>query len=89
MGYNPTPTPVMDGGTPPPSGHWIGYPPPYQKIEQPSEHLLCGGRYASCVHAGGLSCFGILTLYFVIFFPNLVKLQELVTRDVDVPLSGS
>ena len=24
--------------------------------EQQSEHLIRGGRYASCVHAGGLSC---------------------------------
>ena len=24
---------------------------------QPFENLLRGGRYASCVHAGGLSCF--------------------------------
>ena len=35
---------------------WIGYPPPNQETEQHNEHLLCGGRYASCVHAGGLSC---------------------------------
>ena len=27
------------------------------KIEQHREYLLHGGRYASCVHAGGLSCF--------------------------------
>ena len=27
------------------------------KIEQHREYLLNGGRYASCVHAGGLSCF--------------------------------
>ena len=30
---------------------WGGVPPP-----QHSEHLLHGGWYASCVHAGGLSC---------------------------------
>ena len=30
-----------------------GVPP----TDQHSELLLCGGRYASCVHAGGLSCF--------------------------------
>ena len=30
------------------------------KIEQHREYLLHGGRYASCVHAGGLSCFFIL-----------------------------
>ena len=27
------------------------------KIEQHREYLLHGGRYASCVHAGGLSCY--------------------------------
>ena len=43
----------------PPPG-WTGcYPPPYQETEQHSKHLLCGGWYASCVHAGELSC-----LYF-------------------------
>ena len=47
------------GGYPSPSRGipWpgLGYPPP-PKTEQQSEHLLHGGRYASCVHAGGLSC---------------------------------
>ena len=32
----------------------MGYPPP-NYTEQHSEHLLRGGRCASCVHAGGLS----------------------------------
>ena len=36
---------------------WMGYrTPPCQEIEQHSEHLPRGGRHASCVHAGGLSC---------------------------------
>ena len=45
----------LEKGTPPDLG-WgtprpeMGYPP------QHSEHLIRGGRYASCVHAGGLSC---------------------------------
>ena len=42
-------------GTPPAGGPRPGYPPPHQ--EQHSVYLLRGGRYASCVHAGGLSCF--------------------------------
>ena len=43
--------PTMTGwGTPSMIG-W-GSPPPHQH----SEHLLHGGRHASCVHAGGLSC---------------------------------
>ena len=40
------------GGTP--SQVWPGgYP---LQTDQHSEHLLRGGQYASCVHAGGLSC---------------------------------
>ena len=36
---------------------WMGLPPPPgRETEQHSEHLLHSGRYASCVHAGGLSC---------------------------------
>ena len=31
-------------------------PASHQETEQHSEHLLCGGRYASCIHAGDLSC---------------------------------
>ena len=32
----------------------MGCPPHY--TEQHSKHLLCSGRCASCIHAGGLSC---------------------------------
>ena len=32
------------------------------KIEQHREYLLHGGRYASCVHAGGLSCLTVTLL---------------------------
>ena len=44
---------------------WMGVPAPIQdcmgvrpcwETEQHSEHLLCSGQYASCVHTGGLSC---------------------------------
>ena len=39
-----------------PCQDWMGVPPPppppYQETEQQSEHLLCGGRYDSCVQAG-------------------------------------
>ena len=34
-----------------------GVPP---RIGQQMQYLICGGRYASCVHAGGLSCFSVL-----------------------------
>ena len=56
MGYPPD----LGWGTPPGWGThltWDGVPP---QTEQHSEHLLRGGRYASCVHAGGLSCLLIL-----------------------------
>ena len=36
--------------------NWMGYPLPRQEIEPQSEHMLCGERYTSCIHAGGLSC---------------------------------
>ena len=41
-------TPIQD---------WMGYPPPRQETDQQSEHMLRSGRYASCVHTGGLSCY--------------------------------
>ena len=44
------PIPGLDGGTP-----LLGTPP-NQETDQQSKHLLRGGRCASCVHAGGLSC---------------------------------
>ena len=62
----------LDGGPAPPCppSHftWMGGPaPPYLDLDrghfpppppqkQHSVYLLCGSRYASCVHAGGLSC---------------------------------
>ena len=49
---------LADGGVPP-SRPGIGYhpSPPRHETKQHSEHLLCGGRYASCVQAGRLSCY--------------------------------
>ena len=60
MGYPPdlgwgTPKPDLGWGTPP---DLRGYPPTWDGVPpQHSEYLLRGGRYASCVHAGGLSCY--------------------------------
>ena len=55
-----TPQPGEDGGTrgcstPHPR---MRYPPGWGtlRLGQQREYLLCRGRYASCVHAGGLSC---------------------------------
>ena len=44
---------VPGSGTPPGGGTRVG---------QQKEYSLHGGRYASCVHAGGLSCYYLLTL---------------------------
>ena len=67
-GRGGTPSQVYVGGVPPPDLGW-GIPPDLgpgtpPKPDQHSEHLLRGGRYASCVHAGGLSCF----LFFLTCF---------------------
>ena len=48
----------MSGGYPMSGGDPISGPTPHC-TEQHSEHLLRGGRCASCVHAGGLSCYFI------------------------------
>ena len=54
------------GPVPPRGGTQVWYPdsPPGggTQVGQQKEYSLHGGRYASCVHAGGLSCF-ILILY--------------------------
>ena len=50
-----TPIGRLDRGTPLVGSLDGSNPPPHQEIEQQSEHLLCGGQYASCVHAGRLS----------------------------------
>ena len=47
---------------PPPRTEWVTPPTPNQETEQHSEHLLRGGRYASCVHTGGLCCLVIYLL---------------------------
>ena len=52
MGYPPT---MTGWGTPPTITGWGT--PPHHHHHQHSEHLLRGGRYASCFNAGGLPCF--------------------------------
>ena len=45
-------------GLPRGGGTWPGTPPGGgTQVGQQKEYSLHGGRYASCVHAGGLSCF--------------------------------
>ena len=53
-------TPIQDqDGVPPPCRVWMEYPPPphatIRSQIKHGEHLLRGGRRASCVQAGGLS----------------------------------
>ena len=67
LGGQGTPSQVRMGGTPSQVQDWMQYPPPHpgldgvpppphhQETDQHNEHLLRGGRYASCVDAG-LSC---------------------------------
>ena len=51
--------PSPQGGYPDPRGGYLtGYPPwGGTQVGQHKEYSLHSGRYASCVHAGGLSCF--------------------------------
>ena len=51
----PHPSERGDPGMGYPNCYWMGAPPLLPETEQQSEHLLVGWRYASCVHAGGLS----------------------------------
>ena len=58
LGGGGVPHPRSGGGGDPIPGNGLGtpLPPPGQETDLHSEHLLHGGRYASCVYAGGLSC---------------------------------
>ena len=53
----------------------MGVSSPNQETEQHSEHFLCGGRYASCVHAGGLSCYNCEHL--IMFLEYRIDRQDL------------
>ena len=52
------PTPPARSGYLPPNPRYL--PPPPPGIGQHMEYLIRRGRYASCVHAGGLSCFWVV-----------------------------
>ena len=69
----------LGGGYPPYPG-LDGIPSPLIRRQQHSEHLLCSGWYASCVHAGGLSC---SSLFFVETYSSLVTVK------IFVELKGS
>ena len=83
LGYHPWPG--LDGVSP--SQDWMGLPPPQPGLdgvtppplcwetEQHSEHLLRGGRYASCVHAGRLSCLKSVWYEFCAGFRNPARMS--------------
>ena len=58
-------------------GTQIGYPPSQvgggTQIGQQKEYSLHGRRYASCVHAGGLSCFIFVYFKFVYIYSVFIS----------------
>ena len=66
---------------------WLGGYPGRRggtQLGQHMEYLLHGGRYASCVHAGGLSCF-FLFLFGLLF---LWELHSLIKNNLNIiPIS--
>ena len=69
----------------------LGYPPPpvgpgwgggVPHFGKQMEYLICRGRYASCVHAGGLSCFSNNNYSKILFFRAAVlNVRHFVTRN--------
>ena len=80
-----SPVPGLVGGTlvPSPGGRGVTYRgPPSRKYFQKKIRLGGGrGRYASCGHAGGLSCFALEFSY-----SSLVSLFEVESPSVDLLL---
>ena len=70
--WNRAPPPDMGWGTPPD----LRWGTPLPQTDQHSEHLLHGGRYASCVHAGGLSCFQLFLPTHPFTTPPLIPLNS-------------
>ena len=54
--------PDLGWGTPPDLGWGTPSPQTWDWVPPPPEHLIRGGRYASCVHAGRLSCYYICSV---------------------------
>ena len=67
-----------------PSQDRTGVPPPPPRTEQQSKYLLCSGWYASCGHAGGLSCF-----YFVkiLVTTSLIRISQIVSTAINPMLN--
>ena len=53
-----------------------GTPKTWDRVTPPdlghSKHLLHSGWYASCVHAGGLSCFVLISKQTILFYPWVI-----------------
>ena len=81
-----TPPPIRTGWgyTPPIRTGWVSPPPPWE-TEQQSKYLLRGERYASCVNAGGFSCFSQI---FNLREELQEKDRELQKKDNDLYLAG-
>ena len=60
--------PADRGGSGPVGGGGVA------KIGQQNEYSLHGGRYASCVHAGGLSCCLLSLESYLIYHPNNLQM---------------
>ena len=68
------PQPGQDGGGTPARGALTQGNPPPPRTGRHMEYLISGSRYASCIHAGGMSCFYVFSVnrcsvYVRIFYP--------------------
>ena len=73
-------------GVPLPRPQRWGNPPP-GGIGQQMEYLIRGGRYASCVHAGGFSCLELISDLCVIWHEKCEILNTKKTHEINVSLS--
>ena len=78
--YPPAPGGYPD--PPPPGGVPGQVPPPPQPGQK--EYSLHGGRYASCVHAGGLSCYLLCCkcdIHYVLHFLVLSTINSVLSKE--------
>ena len=83
------PQPEQDWGTPWPGQDGV-LPPPPPRTERQSEHLLRGARYASCIHAGGLSCLKSRCYFWFPYHNHTVRqTRNVKSKDkTDIALNG-
>ena len=63
-------------GVTPARGHLPGVPPPPPGTGQHMEYLISGGRYASCVHTGGLSCLFVFARHLNCLTKQVPRMNE-------------